>query len=456
MRKTLVIASREYQASVRSKAFIISLVIMPVLMSAGYVLQQLFKDTAKKMGRPFAVIDRTPGEALWKVIKRKARTEPAYKIEHVDPGANDPARFEQRKLELSRRVENGELLGFVVIGAGVYPTEKTPFPPQEEQEKDHWAIRYQRNNPANDDFPVWVKGIVDKAVRKERCRLEARLWKPAQQHSGKKTSKSVPKELCQMATQVTTPIHLSKGGLSQETPLGKVTDAPEEEPFARFAVPFGLMMLMFMVVMIGATPLMQGIIEEKMQRIAEVLLGSVQPFELMMGKLLGMAGVSLTLVGIYLGGGYLALHHLGYAKYLPSHLLAWFLVFQVLSVFMYGSLFIAVGAACTDTKETQAMLMPVMLVVCMPFFILGAVLQDPESPLAEWMSFFPFATPMLMIVRQALVPHLDWWQPVLGAVLVLLTTLLCIYAAGRIFRVGLLMQGKGARFSDLVRWVFRG
>jgi len=456
MRKTLVIASREYQASVRSKAFIISLVIMPVLMSAGYVLQQLFKNTEKKTGRAFALIDRTPGEALWKVIKWKAKAEPAYKIEHVDPEVNDPAKFEQRKLELSRRVESGELLGFVVIGAGVYPTVKTPFPPEEEKKKDRWAIRYQSSSPANDDFPFWVKEKVDEAVREERCRIEARLWRPIQEQSGQKTVKSVPQELLQMVTQVTMPIHLSKGGLTQKSALGKITDAPEEARVAAFAVPFGLMMLMFIVVMIGATPLMQGIIEEKMQRIAEVLLGSVQPFELMMGKLLGMAGVSLTLVGIYLGGGYLALHHLGYARYLPTHLLAWFLVFEVLSVFMYGSLFIAVGAACTDTKETQAMLMPVMLVACIPFFILGAVLQDPESPLAEWMSFFPFATPMLMIVRQALVPHMDWWQPVLGAVLVLLTTLLCIYAAGRIFRVGLLMQGKGARFSDLVRWVFRG
>jgi ABC-2 type transport system permease protein len=71
-------------------------------------------------------------------------------------------------------------------------------------------------------------------------------------------------------------------------------------------------------------------------------------------------------------------------------------------------------------------------------------------------SFFPFATPMLMIARQAASPGLPWWQPVVGMAGVVVTTLLCVWAAGRIFRVGLLLQGKGAKMSDLVRWVFHG
>jgi ABC-type Na+ efflux pump permease subunit len=136
--------------------------------------------------------------------------------------------------------------------------------------------------------------------------------------------------------------------------------------------------------------------------------------------------------------------------------LVWFLVYQVLAVLMYGSLFIAVGAACTDMKETQTLLLPVVFLVCIPLLALEPVVREPNGPLAFWLSLVPFATPMLMVARDAAPPGIAWWQPVLGAVLVLGTTLACVYAAGRIFRVGLLMQGKGARMSDLVRWVVRG
>ena len=196
--------------------------------------------------------------------------------------------------------------------------------------------------------------------------------------------------------------------------------------------------------------------EEKIQRIAEVLLGSVRPFQLMMGKLLGIVGVSLTLVAVYLAGAYWAAERFDFADLIPVDLLVWFLVYQVLSVLMYGSLFIAVGAACTDTKETQTMLLPVMLLACLPMFVMANVIREPNSSFALGASLFPFATPMLMIARQAVPPGIPVWQPVVGVVLVLATTLLCVYAAGRIFRVGILMQGKGARFSQLFQWVFRG
>jgi ABC-2 type transport system permease protein len=92
----------------------------------------------------------------------------------------------------------------------------------------------------------------------------------------------------------------------------------------------------------------------------------------------------------------------------------------------------------------------------LPLFIWVNVIQEPTSAFSTAVSLFPPATPMLMVARQAVPPGIPVWQPLLGIALVLATTFLCVYAAGRIFRVGLLMQGKGARFGDLVRWVIRG
>ena len=169
-----------------------------------------------------------------------------------------------------------------------------------------------------------------------------------------------------------------------------------------------------------------------------------------------LVGVSLTMVAVYLGGGYTVAAHFGYAEYLPLHLLGWFLLYQSLAVIMFGSMFIAIGAACSEMKEAQSSLMPVMVLACYPMFIWINVVKEPTSTFSTLASFFPTGTPMLMVLRLGADPEIPLWQPALGAVLVLLTTLLCVYAAARVFRVGILMQGKGAKISEMVRWVVRG
>ena len=91
-----------------------------------------------------------------------------------------------------------------------------------------------------------------------------------------------------------------------------------------------------------------------------------------------------------------------------------------------------------------------MLLSCLPLFMLRNVLEEPNGPVVVGVSFFPFSTPMLMVARLSIPPGVPWWQPVVGVLVVLATTVACVYAAGRIFRVGLLMQGKEARVRDLV------
>jgi ABC-2 type transport system permease protein len=176
----------------------------------------------------------------------------------------------------------------------------------------------------------------------------------------------------------------------------------------------------------------------------------------MAGKLIGNIGVGLTTIGVYLAGGYWAAQRIGFSEYLSLGLLAWFLVFQVLGVVIYGSLFMALGAACNDAKQIQSLMLPITLLAVTPLFALASLIQDPQSPLATWLSFFPFGTPMLMVLRIAIPPGIAWWQPVLGAGLMLLTAAVCVFAAGRIFRLGLLMQGKGADLRQMLRWVVRG
>jgi len=92
----------------------------------------------------------------------------------------------------------------------------------------------------------------------------------------------------------------------------------------------------------------------------------------------------------------------------------------------------------------------------LPMFVLVNVMKEPTSTLSLTMSLFPPATPMLMIMRQAIPPGIPLWQPLVGTALVLLTTLGCVFAAGRVFRIGILMQGKGASLRQIIGWALRG
>jgi ABC-2 type transport system permease protein len=446
MRRVLVIALREYLAAVRTKSFVIGVLLMPILMGGGFIAQALLKDQVDLRPKQFAILDRSPGEQFYPVLEQAVQlrnrkvanpeegpqTKPAYHLEQVAVAPDSD--LSSLRLALSDRVRKGELTGFLEIGANVVqPPESTSGSTSPEPN----ALRYQTNRPSYLEFPKWAEATLSADVFSKRA--------------DKKNIALVE------VTAIVQPVPLLNKGLTERDPrTGEIREAPDQNPIVAFLLPGGLVILMFMVVLMGSAPLLHGVMEEKMQRIAEVLLGSVRPFQLMLGKLLGMTAMSLTMGGVYLAGAFWAVQHFGYAEYLSIDLIAWFLIFQVLAVFMYGSLYTAVGAACTDMKEAQAMLTPVTLVTMLPLFIWVNVIQEPTSAFSTMVSLFPPATPMLMVARQAVPPGIPVWQPLLGIVLVLATTLLCVYAAGRVFRVGLLMQGKGARFGDLVRWVIRG
>ena len=223
-----------------------------------------------------------------------------------------------------------------------------------------------------------------------------------------------------------------------------------------FLLPFGIMMLMFMVIILAAQPMIESIMEERSLRIAEVLLGSVSPSQLMAGKLLGCVAGSLTIVLVY------GLGALGLAQYyqvfnlVPLGIVPWFLVYQVLAVLLFGSLFMAVGACVNDRKEAQSMLMPIMLLIVFPMFVWFSVVQQPTGNFAMWMSFVPPGTAMLMVLRIAASPDIPFWQPAVGVLILLAATGLCVFAAGRIFRIAILAQGRVPKFKQLWQWIIKG
>jgi ABC-2 type transport system permease protein len=445
MRKIAVIAKREYNAAVRTKAFIVTLVLMPVLMSGGGVFAYISKRFDDATAKKYAVIDRTPGQKLARHLEEAAEEQnriidvnpdkakalgPRMQIEVVGPSAPTAEATGQQRFELCRRIEKGDLTALVEIGPEVFTIgERYALPSRVE---DQFAVRFQAKGPLARTFREWARRQINEAVQRQR--FESRDIKVAD------------------VLAVQTPVTFKDKALTKLDPAtGAYLDAADETQIINFVLPVALIMLMFVVIMVGATPAMQGVVEEKSLRIAEVLLGSVTPFQLMAGKLLGVIGVSLTMAFVYLAGGLGLAWYFGFGDLLAPGLLAWFVVMLVLALMIFGSVFIAIGAAATDIKDTQTLLMPVMLVATLPFFALAPIMQDPSGTVARALSFFPTATPMLLVARQSVPPGVPVWEMVAGIVLVLVTTLACVWIAGRIFRIGILLHGKSPRFGDLVR-----
>jgi ABC-2 type transport system permease protein len=229
--------------------------------------------------------------------------------------------------------------------------------------------------------------------------------------------------------------------------------AEKVDPIRSAVVPALLMFIMFFVIMTSAPQLLNSVIEEKMSKISEVLLGSVSPFELMAGKLLGNTAIALVTATLYIGGAYAVAAYHGYGDVVSPALLVGLGGFLVLAIMLYGSLYMAVGAACNELKDAQTLMMPVMLLSMFPIFVWTAVLQNPSSALSVGMSLFPPASPFLMLMRLALRPAPPAWQVALAVLLTSATAIFCVWSAGKIFRIGLLMQGKAPNFRELARWI---
>lgn len=444
MRKVMVVTVREYLAAVKSKAFVITIVLMPVLMGFGLVAGEFLEGEVDLGDKRMAVIDRTGQlyDALAAVADDRNANEifelesdpetgqpkqilPRYVLERV---THHDTNHDQLLFDLSARVRDGELFAFVEIGSDVLSTEAGDEPA---------SVNYFSNTPTYRDLRRWLSRSLTAEAQKLRF-----------------AQSGLDIEMVTWALQPTQLEHL--GLLTRNEVTGEIVQADKIDDVASFLVPAMMVMFLFMVIMTGASPLIQGVMEEKTLRIAEVLLSSLTPFQWMMGKLCGCVGVSMTIVVIYLTGGAIVADRYEVLSYIPFDLLGWFAAYQILAVLMFGAVFIAVGAACTDHREAQSLIMPVMIMIILPMMMWPTVIREPNTVFAVLISLFPPATPMLMLIRQSIPPAIPLWQPILGMVLVVLTTVACIFVAGRIFRVGMLVQGKGANYRELIRWVIKG
>jgi ABC-type Na+ efflux pump permease subunit len=441
LRKIWTVARTELSSTVRTKTFVIVVLLLPVLTGGAILLQFFVLKRVDTRTRTVAIIDRT-GE-LFAPLERSVQ---AYNAQTVDPrgeallprielkgvatdirGEVDPTVM----LQLSDQIRRGELDAFVEIpGVAIAMPSSAQAKPV--------ALKYHSDNPNDDLLPKWLAGALNDQVRARRYRV-----------SGIDQS---------IADRVNLALGIDKLGLFERelsTSGGPpaIIEAQKVDVVRTSVVPGILMFAMYFVLMTSAPQILGSVLEEKMSKISEVLLGSIKPFELMMGKLLGNVAVALLLAVVYIGGGYAAAAYYGYGDVVSAPLIAAFAAFLLVGVLLYGSLYAAVGAACSELKDAQSLMMPVMTLSMLPGFVWFAILKDPSSPLSVGLALFPPASPFLMLMRMAMRPAPPVWQVALSLVLTIATAICCVWAAAKIFRTGLLMQGKSATYRELARWV---
>ncbi|HKK74084.1 MAG TPA: ABC transporter permease [Saprospiraceae bacterium] len=438
MNNLLLIIRREYLTRVKKRTFILATIITPFAFALFFVVVGLIFSYESDDKRRIAVIDE--GNILNEVIKDEK---------------NLYFKFVEEDLEsMKANFDDKEFDGILVI------------PEISDVMQNSHTIYYYADDQPSLDIEVLIRQRISSAVRN---------YKIDQLQFDRK-------ELEALDTQVVLePEPLSEKGEDGTRMTGAI------------AAFLGMVMgfIMYLTVFIYGMMVMRSVMEEKTSRIVEVMISSVRPFELMLGKIIGVGGVGLTQVAIWAvmipslfllvqlifgidpsvyqsnspGGGAAAgfdpddmeammaltmseLSNMNWWAILPL-----FVLYFLGGYFLYSSLFAAVGSAIgDDLGEGQSLTLPITIPVILALYIMIAAVQAPNSSLAVGSSFFPLFSPIVMPARLAFGPPV--WEVVLSLSILIGTSLFFVWLAGRIYRVGILMYGKKSGFKAMLKWIF--
>lgn len=419
--KTLVIARREYLAKIRSKGFWVATVVLPLFMVAMGVIPVLIiagstseltavlVDETGRLGSGVAEQLAEGGDGIGPIARVEVALEP--------PGEDREA----QRAALDRRLLDEEIDAWIWIDrAGL----------------EEGRVEYHARNVSNTLTQEVIEGTLSTEV--QALRLAEAGFDP------------------EVVRPLLDPVRLRTVKVSE---AGSRAEAGE----AGFFLAYGLFFLLYLVLLIWGQQVLQGVLEEKASRVVEVMISSARPFELMLGKLVGIGGAALTQFGIWLATAVIltAPGLVSTLASLPDDIgiptfsvaqAAAVVVFFLLGFFVYASMFAAVGASFNNLQEAQQLAWLPSVPIILPIFFLFPVINDSSGTLAVVTSLVPILTPILMPLRIA-VEMPPAWEVALGIVLTGAFVYLMMRLCGRIYRVGILMYGKKPDLREIWRWL---
>ncbi len=414
MRIVIAVVRREYLQRVRNKWFILSTIGFPLFMIAVMAIPIIMEARSEAREGVIAIVDQT-GVLYDDVVSDLGES---FEVERV-PYTGEVIQ------SLEGRIAAGEIAGFLLLGDETLQAGKAVF--------------------RGAETPGTVR----------RLRLQRAVVQSVLRH-----------RLGGTLSEADGLDELLSGGSIDYLSL-RESDLEDGEREAGMIAGFAGALMLYMVILLYGVQVMRAVLEEKTTRIVEIIISTVKPWQLMLGKILGVGAVGLTQLAIWvLSMALLLTFGLPYLVAARPELLeiktlvellpvgggvVLFVAFFVMGYFLYSSLYAAVAAMCSSDDEAQQSQIPVTMLLVIPIMFLAPVMESPNGALATWLSLVPFFAPVLMFPRY--IGGAPLWQVGLSLVLVALTVLAVAWVAGRIYRVGILMQGKRPTLPELIRWV---
>jgi ABC-2 type transport system permease protein len=454
MKNILLIAKREFLATVATRAFIIGLFILPAIIAIFALIgPRLFSQ------KNFQV----KGEVL--VIDPTGRITPELQKTF------DPARIKARREEESRKALSGvpqqvqQIAGNAVNKNIRYAMDlipelhilERPANSDIEQEKA-WLNKQPQNMPHLALIVIHKNAVEPVGAAMEYGSYDIYVPPKLDDRAGGEIQRGLREAIVNARIQARAIDKTAMDAILNFPNVVRsvtVTENNQRQTVQGFNVllPAVFGFLLFMGTMGGGGQLLNSTVEEKSSRVVEVLLSAVSPMELMAGKLLGQLGVSLVGMGLYIVLGIALLAGFALLGLLNFSLIFYLIIFFLITYLVMGSLMMAIGAAVNDIKEAQSLMMPLTLVFMIPWILWMPISRDPGSALSITMSFLPPVNTFAMLLRMTSNTPPPLWQVWLSIGIGIGSAFCAIWFAAKVFRIGLLMFGKAPNFATLIRWV---
>jgi len=417
MRKIWLIIKREYLVRVRKKAFIVMTIVGPLLMAALMIVPTYLANETQEL-RTIAI--------------------------------------EEDGFEFTNQIEETDFLHFSKI-----PTEEAILLKNDFSESNYYALLYIEG----DNFTLYSNQQISLSVSKA---IENQLEQIIEHQKLKAAGIDLT-----ILSEAQSTVHITTKIITED---GNTTNSQAE---ASMGIGFICGILIYMFIFMYGTMVMRGVIEEKTSRIVEVIISSVKPFQLMMGKILGVALVGLTQFALWILLT-IAIASVAELMFMDAssmttesnstqqsillselsnltgginlvQIFVSFIFYFLAGYLMYSSLFAAVGSAVDAEADTQQFVLPITIPLILAFILIQPIMENPDGPLAFWMSIIPFTSPVIMMVRLPF--GVENWELALSMGVLILSFVLTTYLAGKIYRTGILMYGKKTSYKELWKWL---